>query len=161
MPIPLKCACGRSFAVKDELAGKKVRCPYCRGIIAIPEFAQEVGEEEAIQTRPGGKPAKESSRRSSVQDRPPKDKPGKQPLLRAEGLKRKKRRQPLVIEKEESPPTALLNVGVVGGAIIMLIAAAWFTFGLLHDTFFCYPPLMFTIGLFAVIRGVMRALNTD
>jgi hypothetical protein len=37
MPIPLDCACGRSLRVKDELAGRKVKCPQCGGVLAVPE----------------------------------------------------------------------------------------------------------------------------
>lgn len=38
MPIPITCgACGRKLKVKDELAGKKVRCPECRETVAVPK----------------------------------------------------------------------------------------------------------------------------
>ena len=30
MPIKVACQCGASFAAKDELAGKAVRCPKCK-----------------------------------------------------------------------------------------------------------------------------------
>jgi hypothetical protein len=39
MPITAKCpnaACGKTLRVKDELAGKKVKCPGCGTIIALP-----------------------------------------------------------------------------------------------------------------------------
>lgn len=36
MPIPVGCRCGQTFAADDALAGKQVRCPKCRGVIAIP-----------------------------------------------------------------------------------------------------------------------------
>src|SRR5437764_13240688 len=29
MPILVKCACGKSYRVKDEYQGKKVKCPTC------------------------------------------------------------------------------------------------------------------------------------
>src|SRR5437879_4956590 len=37
MPIPVTCACGKRFAAKDELAGKRLKCPACGGAIAIPQ----------------------------------------------------------------------------------------------------------------------------
>jgi hypothetical protein len=36
MAIAVSCQCGKSFKVKDEMAGKAVRCPACRGPIRIP-----------------------------------------------------------------------------------------------------------------------------
>jgi hypothetical protein len=36
MPIKVTCACGQSFAAKDELAGRTVKCPKCGRPLAIP-----------------------------------------------------------------------------------------------------------------------------
>ncbi len=36
MPIKVVCQCGASFAAKDELAGKAVRCPKCKQPLKIP-----------------------------------------------------------------------------------------------------------------------------
>lgn len=36
MPIKVSCACGKSFAAPDNLAGKKVKCPACQQPLAIP-----------------------------------------------------------------------------------------------------------------------------
>ena len=36
MPIKVTCNCGQSFNAKDELAGKKVRCPKCSQALVIP-----------------------------------------------------------------------------------------------------------------------------
>ncbi len=36
MPIAATCACGKKLQVKDELAGKKVRCPNCKQPLTIP-----------------------------------------------------------------------------------------------------------------------------
>ena len=35
MPIPVACPCGRSLRVKDEFAGRKVRCPDCSNVLAV------------------------------------------------------------------------------------------------------------------------------
>ena len=39
MPIKVVCQCGASFAAKDELAGKAVRCPKCKQPLRIPAAA--------------------------------------------------------------------------------------------------------------------------
>ena len=35
MAISVKCQCGSSFKAQDHLAGKRVKCPKCRGIIQV------------------------------------------------------------------------------------------------------------------------------
>jgi hypothetical protein len=39
MPIKLDCQCGKQFRVRDEDAGKKVRCPACQVLTRIPSAA--------------------------------------------------------------------------------------------------------------------------
>jgi|GEM_PF-855672 len=36
MPIKVTCACGASFAARDDLAGRRVACPKCKQPLAIP-----------------------------------------------------------------------------------------------------------------------------
>lgn len=37
MPIQITCSCGRALRVRDEVAGKRARCPGCGNILLIPE----------------------------------------------------------------------------------------------------------------------------
>jgi hypothetical protein len=49
MPIPLTCDCGRTMRVKDELAGRKIRCPDCTATLAVPKpETPHDAEEEAL-----------------------------------------------------------------------------------------------------------------
>jgi hypothetical protein len=41
MSISLSCECGKKLAVKDELAGKKVKCPGCGSVLAVPAADSE------------------------------------------------------------------------------------------------------------------------
>lgn len=36
MAIVVNCRCGKKFKVKDQLAGRKARCPACKGPLRIP-----------------------------------------------------------------------------------------------------------------------------
>jgi hypothetical protein len=48
MPIPVQCDCGRSLRIKDELAGRKVKCPQCAAVLLVPRpetAAEELGYE--------------------------------------------------------------------------------------------------------------------
>ena len=50
MTITTNCpSCDRQLRVKDELAGKKVRCPECKEPVAI-DAAEEPAEEPAEET---------------------------------------------------------------------------------------------------------------
>ncbi|MBX3396988.1 MAG: hypothetical protein KF841_16660 [Phycisphaerae bacterium] len=39
MSVVVSCKCGKKFKAKDEMAGKKVRCPECKTVIRIPGAA--------------------------------------------------------------------------------------------------------------------------
>jgi DNA-directed RNA polymerase subunit RPC12/RpoP len=56
MAISLSCAsCGHKLRVKDEHAGRKIKCPECSKIFRVPE-AREVEEEEIpVPKRPAGR----------------------------------------------------------------------------------------------------------
>src|SRR5215217_5952801 len=36
MTISYKCSCGKSYRLKEEMAGKKVRCPNCNAVQTVP-----------------------------------------------------------------------------------------------------------------------------
>jgi hypothetical protein len=61
MPIELVCgACGKDLKVKDDLIGKKVKCPGCQTIIRIPDPAAA-----APPARPAREPARGAPRRAA------------------------------------------------------------------------------------------------
>jgi hypothetical protein len=60
MPITFNCTCGKTLRVKDELAGKRVRCPDCQAIVNAPEPELEVGiplEDDPPPPKPAARPA--------------------------------------------------------------------------------------------------------
>ena len=45
MPITLTCGdCGQSFRLKDEMAGRKVRCPECESVQVVPTILDDLPE---------------------------------------------------------------------------------------------------------------------
>src|SRR5688500_17938739 len=50
MPIAVTCRCGRCLKARDELAGKKVRCPDCAEVLVIPSRASSEGKQSHGQT---------------------------------------------------------------------------------------------------------------
>jgi hypothetical protein len=43
----------------------------------------------------------------------------------------------------------------MGGFAMMAIAAIWFFAGLYVGLIFYYPPILFVIGLYAVLKGIL------
>lgn len=49
----------------------------------------------------------------------------------------------------------IINGGVVGGLLAMLIAVVWFVVGVFaFDLVFYYPPILFVVGLIAFAKGL-------
>ena len=36
MAISVACECGKRLAVRDEMAGKRVKCPACMSVVPVP-----------------------------------------------------------------------------------------------------------------------------
>jgi hypothetical protein len=54
-----------------------------------------------------------------------------------------------------APEKAGLDKGVVGGGVMMLIAVVWFAAGWAAGYIFFYPPVLFVIGLFGLVKGLL------
>ena len=53
-----------------------------------------------------------------------------------------------------APEKAGLRAGVLGGLLMMLIAVVWFVGGYAAGYIFYYPPILFLIGVYALIKGL-------
>src|SRR5262245_17075636 len=77
MPILVKCSeCGKSLKAKDELAGKKVKCPGCGNVLAIP--TPDDDDPPAKPTRSAPKAIDEDNEERAAPRRP--SKPVRQPV---------------------------------------------------------------------------------
>ena len=47
-----------------------------------------------------------------------------------------------------------INKGVLGGIMMMAVAAIWFIAGYQAGVFFYYPPIIFAIGIYAFLKGI-------
>jgi hypothetical protein len=62
MPIQVSCqGCQKSFRVKDDYAGKKIRCPACKGVLDVPgifevEVSDALDDIPSTPTQKGGVP---------------------------------------------------------------------------------------------------------
>lgn len=161
MPIALSCPCGRALNVKDALAGKRIRCPACQDILTVPEPENDL----ALEVLPADEAPR--SRRAAIQAEPPEPMRRRErdeedddvPQVRRRSkvsreIKRRsavKRSRPLVTF--EQGWFGNVNSGVVGGFLMMLIAVVWFVLGLAGGYIFFYPPILFVVGIIAVVKG--------
>ena len=49
-----------------------------------------------------------------------------------------------------------IEKGILGGIIMMGIALIWFLAGLTAGYIFFYPPVLFIIGVYAFVKGLMK-----
>jgi hypothetical protein len=68
MPILLKCPCGKTLRVGDEAAGKRVKCPACTAILAVPAPTPEPEVFELPPEELEAPPPKPYGRRKLVDD---------------------------------------------------------------------------------------------
>jgi hypothetical protein len=224
MPISIACPhCDWKGVVKDELGGRKGKCPTCGELIPIPlkgapppvpagaraavddepdvvddaDMVEEARPRSRSGVRPGAgssvrravdddrprrrrededddRPSR-SRRRDEEDDRPPRarrrfadddDDDRARPRRRARDYDddddddRPRRRRKRVQRNQEHGgwfglEKSVLSGGVIGGGIAMLIAVVWFVVGLMVGLYFWYPPVLFVIGLIALIRGLV------
>ncbi len=48
MSISLRCECGKQLVVKDQLAGKRVKCPSCGSPITVEPHATTVAVRDKV-----------------------------------------------------------------------------------------------------------------
>jgi hypothetical protein len=169
MPIQVLCGCGRSLRVKAELAGRRVRCPDCGAVLVVPQAsAAKDPEEEALHVLSADSP-KRAPQKSPLPATAPKEASAERKKLRSPApapqiprslpnqtkpkptAKAKKRSQS--DSSDRSGPMIVINPAIVSGTLMMAGAAIWFFVGLAAGIIYFYPPVLFLLGIGAVIRG--------
>lgn len=166
MPIPVRCSCGRSYQLRDDLAGKRVRCAGCQEPITVPRpDAVRDAEDQALQALLAEEPTPTAPKRSMPGTRPPAEDEEARRAVRpagpaapswskeARGDKPRKRKRSLDEPYESTGGGIAVHREIVAGILMMVGAAVWFFLGLAANRFFIYPPILFVLGIAAVIRG--------
>lgn len=78
MPISFDCSCGKRFRVKDELAGKRARCPACGTVLVVPVADAVFGDD--LEPNPPPPPPAEEAETYRVQEQPAPEKPRRRPV---------------------------------------------------------------------------------
>jgi predicted lipid-binding transport protein (Tim44 family) len=151
MPIDATCpTCGRELYLKDELAGRQIRCPQCQGVLTVPApeysapWAQPIEppppEVEGLSATPQPGPVADPYSERL-------DEPGPTPEPQPE----EPRPRPRVPEREGGP----VNAGLGGGILMIVLAAIIFGGGLALDVRIIRLPIILVIaGVAAIFRGL-------
>ncbi len=155
MPIPVDCSCGREFKVKDELAGNKIRCPDCRSILEVPETQAEIATAVEIDEDAPALPPEPRVRKPQA-PRLPDEYTASRTKATYDSEAKAERSMPKSKKRESSGswfPAISVNSSIISGLLMMVGAVAWFVAGLAINRIFIYPPIMFVLGIGAIIKG--------
>ena len=146
MPIDLKCQCGRELYLRDELAGKLIRCPDCQRTLTVPYAIRPVILEEAPpEFGPAQTPSYDPLRDRSEEAKPLEPAPVSRPVPRR-------------------PPGLPGNRGVnaskvVGGLAMILAGGVLIAVGGAPCGHIRY--ILLVIGIITFIRGLLGSRDDD
>lgn len=124
--ITIECPrCEHTVRVPAPPAGRSPRCPGCK---------------ETIRT-----PAKRESRRA----RAPSAKPSSRRTAPASD------RATVATDEDASLEARLFSSGLLGGVLAMVAALVWFAVGWSAGKIYFYPPVLFMVGVCAVIKALL------
>ncbi len=191
--------CDGSFSLPEAVAGKRIRCPKCQNVIAVPGAQASVAVEKRKTTglasestglrskRPPSQPRRRKTPEraeqtdESQQDAdwpsqqedgdpwssygPPDDSPrALPPRTRQRNEDRSARAVrgtgnefPSSDEAVRETSGRSANGSVITGILMMIGAAVWFVGGLAADIIFFYPPVLFVLGIIAMVKGLMQS----
>jgi len=163
VPNSITCSCGRVLRFKDEMAGKKAKCPACGAIMVLPANTPATPEDEASSLLISDSPGIATSKRSVPEpdlsdalDRPlyrPSDKEIRKELRKPSYLREREAAPPITFERGWFGST---NAGMIGGILMMVIAVVWFVVGWMGGVIFFYPPILLVIGICAFMKGLFN-----
>jgi len=157
MSLAMTCHCGKSLRVQESLAGRKVRCPACQEVCAIPLTGAKL-EETAFDILTAEMPA---------MPRPARPVPALRrdttPLPSARVGPRPLKMNWKPKSKSDSTTTRTLgddegfghvNARAVGGILLLAIAVAWFASGYATSYLLICPAVLGVLGLIAAVKGM-------
>ena len=132
MAIAVTCqGCNRTMQVKDDFAGQRALCPFCKGEVQVPE-RQPPREANEYPLAPDDRDHR------ADREEPP-------------------RRRPRLHEDHDVRQTRSgrgTSSGVLTGVLMMAGAVIWFFGALALGRMFLYPPILFIVGLVTFIKGL-------
>ena len=120
MSLAVDCICGKTFRARDDLAGKRVKCPGCGEIVAIPDSAPAASRaNDRAPVPPNNKAPGPTKHKVDIdalfRDLVTQDgsnlhvKPGRPPIFRVQGRLRETNAEPLTVEQVEDICAQLMD----------------------------------------------------
>ena len=155
MAISVTCSgCDRTMKVKDDFAGQRALCPFCKAEVRVPT-QERAGEKSGYAFADADEPPRRDDRDDEPRRprrREEDDEPRRRPRLRDED-------EDIPVRKRKSSGGGTSG-GVLSGVLMMVGALIWFFGGAALGVYFIiYPPILFIVGLVTFIKGL--AGNSD
>jgi hypothetical protein len=132
MPVAVSCACGKAFYVKDELAGKHIKCPGCQAVVQVTGGGAVTANVPPQPARPQEAPPR-PAQAIVIEDEPaPARIADKARLVDDEFDDAPPRREGKKRKKGKKGPNIILFVGLGAGALLLGLCcigggvAVWF-----------------------------------
>jgi hypothetical protein len=171
MAFQIRCTCGKNLQVQDEWVGKKIRCANCSEVMTVsqPVVAdKDDATEMAVSATPtktspastghefedDDRPRSKRRREEDEEDGDEDDWPRKR--RRREEDDDDRLRTPGRLPGHPNADNTTPNASIGGGILMMVIAVVWFFGALSLGWIFYYPPILFIMGIVAVVRGAMK-----
>ncbi len=170
MAIAFSCpSCDRAYTVAEKFAGKVTACKGCQTRIVVPDAEPAASDEDAAFALLAADDGKGDTnprldRRSWDAPPPPPDlAPARgnaaEDAARHAEKKAKARRKAERATRDRDDGRGrggfALSPTMMGGLGTMIVAVVWCGVGLACNVFFIYTPILFVIGLFGFVKGMM------
>jgi hypothetical protein len=169
MAFQIRCTCGKNLQVQDEWVGKQIRCANCSEVMTVsqPDAAEQNNAlEMAVSTTPTKTSPASTSYETEDDDRPRSKRRRDDDDVDEDDWPRKRRRREEEDDDRLRTPGRLPgnpnannttpNASIGGGILMMVIAVVWFFGAAAFGVYFWYPPILFIMGIVAVVRGAMK-----
>ena len=170
MPISLACPeCDKSLRLRDELAGKRIRCPACQGILTVPSASSSSTTAKPATGGAKAKPSSKPARTSPPARKRAAKKPGP-----ASTAKQSQRKEPagatynkryesfLAAFKQEEiepvPITGTYRFGIVLVCAFMLSLPFMYLGSVLLLSLF-FPCVMIPLSLLLIIKPIFSSMG--
>ena len=164
MPVDVLCECGWKARVKDEFAGKKIKCRECKTVIQVPIVPEMVAEEEIaydiLTDGPDEKPTPARSTRPSAFEENEEVSRNASPPSRLSGPEsRPPKRKKVEIEyrpreQERSRSGISLSPAVAGAIGSILLGIILVAISSERGRIPIYGVALIVLGIFTFIRGL-------
>lgn len=157
MPIPLTCTCAATFRIKDELAGKRVKCPNCATVLTVPVPHDLNDDDLAYQmlTSAPANPAPVHANETPLPTNPPEiDDDNDRPQRKKEPKKPKKKARKSSGGDWDMPRISI-SPGIIGGFGMIIGGAIWIVVGLQANRLFIYPIVLIVLGIAQIFRSLL------